>query len=70
MTYSMAARLLRTQIVFPPPSLRTWLQARLTEKAINRLDDRLRVDIGLPVQGFRPAPPNHVAARISMMAWR
>lgn len=41
-----------------------------TTPTLVHLDDRLRVDVGLPPMGARPLMPHEASARISMLAWR
>lgn len=52
------------------PTLSTFLRQRRTMSAIAHLDDRLRVDVGLPPTGERPILPHEAAARAAMLAWR
>ena len=47
-----------------------FLRQRRAMSAIAKLDDRLRVDVGLPPMGERPLPPNEAAARAAMQVWR
>lgn len=51
-------------------SLLTFLRQRRTMSEIAHLDDRLRVDVGLPPTGERPLLPHEAAARAAMLAWR
>jgi hypothetical protein len=46
------------------------LRQRRTLSAIDHLDDRLRVDVGLPPVGERPLLPHEAAARAAMLVWR
>lgn len=48
----------------------TFFRQRRTMSAIAHLDDRLRVDVGLPPTGERPRLPHEAAARAAMLAWR
>ncbi|GAB1479477.1 hypothetical protein MASR2M74_20410 [Paracoccaceae bacterium] len=50
--------------------LSTFLRQRRTMSAIAHLDDRLRIDVGLPPTGERPLLPHEAAARAAMLAWR
>lgn len=49
-------------------TLTTFLRQRRTMSAIAHLEDRLRVDVGLPPTGGRPLLPHEAAARIAAMA--
>jgi hypothetical protein len=51
-------------------TLTTFLRQRHFTSAIAHLDDRLRVDVGLPPTGERPLLPHEAAARAAMLAWR
>lgn len=48
----------------------TFLRQRRTLPARASLDDRLRVDAGLPARGERPPLPHEAASRAAMLAWR
>ncbi len=50
--------------------LLSWSIQRRAASAIAQLDDRLRVDVGLPPTGQRPLLPHEAAARATMLAWR
>jgi hypothetical protein len=51
-------------------TLSTFLLQRRTASAIAHLDDRLRIDVGLPPTGERPLLPNEAAARAALLALR
>ncbi len=51
-------------------TLSTYLRQRHTTSAIAHLDDRLRIDVGLPPTGERPLSPHEAAERAAMLAWR
>lgn len=51
-------------------TLSTFLRQRRTASAIAHLEDRLRIDVGLPPTGERPLLPHEAAARAAMLAWR
>lgn len=46
-----------------------WAAMRSTEASLDHLDDRLRIDIGLPPRGGSVLQPDAVTAKIAMMAW-
>jgi hypothetical protein len=48
----------------------TLLCQRRTMSASSHLDDRLRVDVGLPPTGERPLLPHEAAACAAMLTWR
>lgn len=50
--------------------LSTFLRQHPTLSAIAHLDDRLRIDVGLPPTGERPLLPHEAAAHAAMLAWR
>lgn len=50
--------------------LSTVLRQHRTLSAIAHLDDRLRIDVGLPPTRERPLLPHEAAARAAMLAWR
>lgn len=50
--------------------LRAWLRSHAAQVALDRLDDRMRRDIGLPTRGDRPLHRHEAAARIAMMNLR
>lgn len=50
-------------------TLTTLLRQRRITSAIAHLDDRLRVDVGLPPTGERPLLPHEAAARAAMLVW-
>ena len=41
-----------------------------TTTAVAHLDDRLRADVGLPLNGDRSLLPHEAATRIAMLSWR
>lgn len=51
-------------------TISTSLRQRRTMSAIAHLDDRLRVDVGLPPTGERALLPHEAAARAAMLTWR
>jgi hypothetical protein len=68
---SLTRTRLRVPLAFPLlASLVDWAARRSTAAALDHLDDRRRIDIGLPPRGDSPIQPSDVAARIAMMAWR
>ncbi|WP_137112632.1 DUF1127 domain-containing protein [Rhodobacter sp. SY28-1] len=68
---SLTRTRLRVPLAFPLlDRLADWATRRSTVAAIDHLDDRRRIDIGLPPHGDSPLQPSDVAARIAMMAWR
>jgi hypothetical protein len=53
-----------------PQTLSIFMLQRRTASVIAHLDDRLRIDVGLPPRGGRPLLPHEAAARAAMLAWR
>lgn len=70
MTFSLANPNRRFNAAQPISVLRDWLRKRATPLAIDRLDDHMLRDIGLPTRRERPVPRHEAASRITLMSWR
>ncbi len=70
MTFSLANPSRRFHAAQPISVLRDRLRARVTQVAIDRLDDQTLCDIGLPTRRERPLPRHEAAARLALMSCR
>lgn len=70
MTYLIRRRLRAPFAVPFLDQVLAWNTRRLAEADLNRLDDRLRGDIGLPPRGNTSLPKSEIAARIALLALR
>lgn len=70
MTFTLAIPNRRVAPMNPFRFLQNWLSRRATAVAVDRLDDHMRRDIGLPTRSEMPLPRHDAAKRIVMMSLR